>query len=104
MARYELTDTQYKRIEDLFSGKKDDVDLSDENNRTCSSTQRRPEKNSIGIEASSALIDCSCRCLDTNIHILVDALGNPCRILLSQAQEADISFAGNLIDSIRLMQ
>lgn len=38
--------------------------------------------------------------LSTKIHVVLDALGNPCRILLSEAQRADISMADQLIEGI----
>ena len=36
----------------------------------------------------------------TKIHVVVDALGNPIRIILSPGQAADISFAEELIDGL----
>jgi len=36
----------------------------------------------------------------TTIHVVLDALGNPCRILLSEAQKADISMAEELIEGL----
>jgi transposase len=38
--------------------------------------------------------------LGSKIHVLLDALGNPCRILLSEAQRADIKLADELIRDI----
>ena len=34
------------------------------------------------------------------MHVAVDALGNPLRIILSAGQEADINFAPQLVDSL----
>ena len=37
----------------------------------------------------------------TKIHVVVDALGNPIRVLLSPGQAADITFAKELIDGLK---
>lgn len=39
--------------------------------------------------------------MSTKLHVLVDALGNPLRFLLSPGQGADITFAGKLIEGCR---
>lgn len=39
--------------------------------------------------------------MSTKLHVLVDALGNPLRFLLSPGQSADITMAAKLIDGYR---
>lgn len=39
--------------------------------------------------------------MSTKLHVLVDALGNPLRFLLSPGQAADISYAPSLVEGYR---
>jgi len=67
------------------------------------STVVRAHQHAAGAEGSSAQAEALGRSrggFSTKIHVVVDALGNPVRILLSPGQAADITYASTLIDGL----
>src|SRR5260370_1493806 len=63
--------------------------------RACSSTQRRCAKKN-GAQA----IGKSRGGLTTKIHALVDALGNPCNLMLTPGQKHDLTCARPLLENV----
>jgi hypothetical protein len=54
----------------------------------------------VGAEKSTAEkedLGRGCGAFGTKIHVVVDALGNPVRIILSQSQDHDVTYAEELI-------
>lgn len=64
------------------------------------STTIRGHLHAVGAEKSTAEkedLGRGCGAFGTKIHVVVDALGNPVRIILSQSQDHDVTYAEELI-------
>ena len=113
MERFALRNDQWDRIKNILPGREGHVGGTAEDNRlfveavlyrfrtdrchhrTRSSTQRRCAKKN-GAQA----IGRSRGGLTTKVHALVDALGNPCNLMLTPGQDHDLTCAQPLLENV----